>query len=79
MKSILKYLWLRLTRKTFFVSGTFPLKGERKWFRLIYSPESNYVNEKEIQEIFEKETQEKLDYFVITFYKRVSIKEQKNF
>ncbi len=79
MKKKLRYLKLRFFTKFYFVSGTFELRGERKWFRLIYSPKNGYVNEKEVREIWESHLKYDFDYFVITNFKKISFKEYANF
>ena len=78
MKKLLQYLKAR-RKKIYFVSGTFSLHGERKWFRVLYQPESGYVNEKEVEIIFNKQLRVGFDYFIITNYKRISFNEYKNF
>ena len=79
MKKIIKYLQLRFFTTFYFVSGTFDHKGERKWFRLCYSPLNGFVNEKEVKEIFEEETGYKSKYFVVTNFRKISAKEYLNF
>lgn len=78
MKKLLQYLKAR-RKKIYFVSGIFSLHGERKWFRVLYQPESGYVNEKEVEIIFNKQLRVSFDYFIITNYKRISFNEYKNF
>lgn len=79
MKKILRYLVLRFFTKYYFVSGTFELRGERKWFRMLYSPKKGFVNENEVRKICENELQYDFDYFLITNFKKISFKEYANF
>ena len=81
MKKLLKYLYLRLFRKFYFVSGTFDFNGERKWFRLVYSPDGGVITQNDIEKIlkesFPKGAAE--EYVVITNFFKISYKQHKNF
>lgn len=78
MKKLIAKIIVRF--KTFyFVSGTFEHQGERKWFRIIYIPKNGYVNEKEVEEIFQKETGLVSAYFVITNFRKTNYKQYLNF
>ena len=72
MKKIFRYLNLRFFSKYYFVSGTFDHKGERKWFRLVYRPESGYVNNEELLNIWKEHLNCNFKYFVVTNFKRIS-------
>lgn len=79
MEKILRYLVLRFFTKFYFVSGTFELRGEIKWFSMIYSPKKGFVNENEVRKIFKNELQYDFDSFFITNFKKISFKEYANF
>ena len=66
-------------KNIYFVSGTFYHENERKWFRVIYIPKSGYVNENELRKIVEVELECSIPKFVITYYKKITHKEAKNF
>lgn len=79
MKKILARIIIGLFRKFYFVSGTFEHEGERKWFRIIYTPNSGYVNEDEVKAVLYDKTNYLSKYVVVTHFHKVSYKQYLNF
>ena len=79
MRKLLAKIIIKYFRKTYFVSGTFEHKNERKWFRIIYQPKTGFVNEEEVKKILELETGYVSKYVVVTFFKKVPFKQYQEF